>query len=119
MALRFVDRSGKEPYEFGKTLLLSNVDQVAHFLTRDNPDLSVNSAYIVTPGHVNGGPGWAMDKLLKIWNAREPDATEQQVTVYETVSGKRYCDSFLGTSVNELTIRSLSFELPIADRASG
>lgn len=114
MALRFVDRSGKVPYEFGKTLLLSNVDQVAHFLTRDDPDISVSSAYIVTPGHVNASQGWGMDELVKVWNAQEPDATEQHVTVYETLSGKRYCDSFLETPVNELINQSLRFELPTA-----
>lgn len=113
IALRFVDRSNKEPFEFGKTLLLSNLEQVAHFLTLDDPDLSVGSAHIVTPGHVNGSQGWAMDELTKIWNAQEPDATQQQVTIYETLSGRRYSNSCLETPVNELTNQSLLFELPI------
>jgi len=112
MALRVVDRSDKVPFEFERTVLLSNHDQIAHFLTLDDPDLSVNSAYIVTPGHVNGSRGWAMEELIKIWNAQEPDETEQYVAVYETVSRKRYCNSFLETPVNELTNLSLLFELP-------
>ena len=115
MALRFVDHSSdKEPFDVGRTLLLSNFDQVAHFLTLNDPDLSVDSAYIVTPGHINGSQGWAMDKLVKIWNAQEPDAKDQHVTVYETRSGKRYCNSILETPVNELANQSLLFELPSA-----
>ncbi|WP_180126875.1 hypothetical protein [Rhodoferax sp. BLA1] len=114
MALQVVDRNDAEPVEFGRTLLLSNLDQVAHFLALDNPDLSVKSAYIVTPGHVNGSQGWAMDELVKIWNAQEPDATELHVTVYETVSGRSYCHSLLNTPVDKLTNQSLRFELPTA-----
>lgn len=114
MALRIVDRSDTEPFEYERTLLLSDLEQLAHFLTLDSPDLFVRTAYIVTPGHVNGSTDWAMDELFRIWDAEEPNAEEQHIAVYETKSGKRYSHSLLGTPVKRLKIQSLRFELPSA-----
>jgi hypothetical protein len=114
MSLRVVDRSDIEPFEYARTFLMSNFDQVAHFLALDTPDLIVEAAYIVTPDHVNGSQGWAMDELIRVWNY-QADPAKRRVFVYEAISGKRYSDSSLTTSVNKSKLLTLEFELPSAN----
>lgn len=110
--LRVVEQDKTEPFEFGRTLLVSDIEQVAHFLTPDSPDIFIRAVHIVTPGHVNGSQNWAMEKLVQVWDAHEPASKSQHVTVYETESGKRYCFSLLGNPVEKLTIKKMRFELP-------
>jgi hypothetical protein len=112
VALRVVDRSGNKPFELERTLLLSDIQQVAHFVSSDNSDFSVRTVNIITPKHVNGTRDWAMEELVRIWNAQEPDASGHATPLYETKSGKRYCYSQFATPVEEMKIQSLWLEFP-------
>jgi len=74
--------------------------------------LRLEEVYIVTPAHVNGGKGWEIELLSKIRNAQEPTLLTQAVHLFETISGRRYTDSLLGTPWEDLLLKDseLCFE---------
>jgi hypothetical protein len=57
---------------------------------------------------------WAMEPLVSVWSAQEPDVTGQNVFIFETQSGVRYCDSIMETPVENLIVGELRIKLPTA-----
>ena len=93
--------TGEDAYEIGRTLFLSDKRQLEELL---ESGARLEDAYIVTPAHINGGSGWLMERLVRIWNATEPDTECQRAHVFEAVSGQRYTDSALGTPWADLLL---------------
>ncbi|MFC5521790.1 hypothetical protein [Polaromonas jejuensis] len=105
--------TGEDAYEIGRTLFLSGKLQLEELL---ESGARLEAAYIVTPAHINGGNGWHMEPLARIWNAAEPDTECQRAHVFETVSGQRYTDSMLGTPWEALLLEDAC--LVLASRAT-
>ena len=115
LTLRQVDRSESEPWVTKRTLLLSSDDQIEQLMSLGEPDsISVESLQIISPSHINGTSNWAMDVVHKVWSAHEPGHESLLISIYETISGRRYTNFALGTPVEDLLVDTLKFEIPSA-----
>ena len=74
--------------------------------------IKIDSVQIVTPGHINCSDHWKMDKLRAVWSAQEPECEGQTADLYETSDGVWYAHSILGTSLDDLTSRTMRFSSP-------
>lgn len=111
LSLNQVDKTESEPCGFRRTLLLSDENQVKQLVQLNDPDVAtVTAVCIITPGHVNGTKQWVMESLARVWSAREPDSEHPSTSIFETKSGHRYSNSFIGTPVDQLIVKTLEFE---------
>lgn len=84
-------------------MLLSGVDDLLRLMeTQASDECEVTSVSLVSPAHMNGGPGWKLEPLAALWEAQEPDAEGQTADVYELASGICYARSALGTPLDSL-----------------
>lgn len=82
-------------------LLLASVDELLRLVRAQTPqECEVTSVCLVSPSHMNGGPGWKLEPLAALWEAEEPDGVGQTTDVYELASGTCYAHSALGTPVD-------------------
>jgi len=105
-ACRQIDRTRDTPIAFQRTLFLSRADQILALL---GTDIQVQTAYIVTPRHVNGSPDWKMEPLTNVWNAVEPDRKHRFTHVFETRSGHLYSNSRI--PIEKLSLENLYLTL--------
>lgn len=113
VAFRQLETCDDDYFEFGRTMLLSNVSEVEQLIQQDSGGrLLFDSIQVITPGHVNGTDQWKMEPLHAVWSAQDPSFKGQTMDVYETVAGVKYANSKLGTSIDELEIETLRIRFP-------
>ena len=100
-------------FEANRTMLLSNVRDVENLAQQETGGtLHFESAYVITPGHLNGTDGWKMEPLNAVWMAEEPSAVGQVAEIYETRAGLKHVRSMLETPIEELRNAIVRFRLP-------
>lgn len=113
VTFRQLDLSDHEPFEIGRTVLLSNVGEMEQLINQDSGGrLVFDSIQVITPGHINGSDQWKMEPLHAAWSAQEPNVEGQTLEVYETIAGVRYVNSILGTSIDDLQMETLIARFP-------
>ena len=90
-----------------KTFLFPGVNELADFAVVRPPSTGMIIAVsIVTPGYRNYSEGWKIDQLAAVWDAQEP-WLPQSAQIYETVDGRFYVNSRIGTALDLLVERTL------------
>lgn len=107
------ETDGGENIEFHETVMLTDVRDVACLVhSRAEGVLKSATAYVITPGHVNGTNDWKMESLKAVWMASEPNTPERAVMILETLEGLRYGMSSVETPLEALCNWTLSFRVP-------
>ena len=102
-----------ESIEFGRTLLLTNIEDVENLLKLQKSALFVVEAvHVVTPKYINGTEGWRMDQLESIWIGKEPNEPSLMVDVFQVRGGVRYARSYSDTPADGLIDPVLRFQIP-------
>lgn len=114
MSVREAQQGDGEIFDITRTMFVSDFHYVEEFLEvyESKKEIRLKSLHVVTPEHINGTNGWAMDELAKVWAAQEPDEPTQNAMVFETKSGRRFTSSMLGTPVEAFSFDSLRFAAP-------
>lgn len=91
----------------GKTVqsayFISSFHQLSEFISSPGPvKRNINFVYLMCPQHMSGGAPWEMHHLAKLYQAQEPTQTEFNCQIYESFDGKKFIDSFLDTSIDDL-----------------
>lgn len=85
------------------TFLIGSFRQLDGLIKSQEPGrLKVDFVNLICPQHISGGEPWEMHRLATLFQAREPEQTDHVCQVYESVEGRRFVDSFLGTSIDDL-----------------
>jgi hypothetical protein len=97
-----------------KTVLVDNVSDVQNLAEQDaDAAPQLESAQIVTPGHINGTGAWKMELLSAVWVADEPAAPGRIVEICETATGAKYVTSSCTTPLCELENLTLRYRFPV------
>lgn len=100
-----------EPVMLRRTMIFAQIWDVESLVKSEiKGQLEIKYVFVITPGNVNGGNGWKMERLKAVWMGEEASLpgcyTEE---IYETVGGIRY--SRYGTSTEELNNQVLRFRM--------
>jgi len=107
------ETDGGENIDFHETVMLTDVRDVAGLVQSCAKGiLKSATAYVITPGHVNGTNDWKMESLKAVWFANERDTPARKVMIFETLEGLRYGMSSLEGPVEALCNWTLSFRVP-------
>ena len=114
----------REPDEDGvdafanSTMLLSRLQDLEALAKQVSTGRAqLESAMVVTPGHINGTASWKMERLVAVWDAKEPDTSsevEETVVIYETQAGALYFWSLFRTPIEQLVQRTVRCRFPAA-----
>ena len=102
-----------------KTFLFPGLSELEDFVAIRPPSTGIIIAvFIVTPGYRNYSEGWKIDQLAAVWDAQEP-WLPQSAQIYETVDGRFYVNSCIGTALDLLVERTLRLRFkPSRDQSS-
>ena len=85
------------------TFLIGSFRQLDGLIKSQEPGrLKVDFVNLICPQHISGGEPWEMHRVATLFQAREPEQTDHVCHVYESVEGRRFVDSLLGTSIDDL-----------------
>ena len=85
------------------TFLIGSFRQLDGLIKSQEPGrLKVNFVNLICPQRISGGAPWEMHRVATLFQAQEPDQTDHVCHVYESVEGRKFVDSLLGTSIDDL-----------------
>lgn len=97
------------------TVLLSEVEDVLNFAHKKSSLLSV---YLMAPLTNSVDSGWAMDRLIEIWEAPDPGDPGTKAKIYVKESGAHHVDSLFVSTADQLDSWERLLELPAIERST-
>lgn len=86
-----------------KTFLVGSQREICDLAeSHAESNLKIDAIHVICPESVAKGADWEMHRMAKIYRADEPMHSQQSCYVYESVDGKKFIDSLMGTTIDDL-----------------
>ena len=85
------------------TFLIGSFRQLDELIKSQEPGrLRIHFVNLICPQRISGGAPWEMHRVATLFQAQEPEQPDHVCQVYETVEGRKFVDSLIGTSLCDL-----------------